>query len=305
MDLFKVITVLLVGMICYPSNDLQAQVEGEYIWRDRMEEMVYQADVMRNASMSKHRKRAGDIFHQLFKEHLDDKDYNNKIDNDIAKFVSNISPLDSTFKVYTWQIDEGHEYRYYGFIQLADGRWIELIDNQEGLGINYDLLNAENWYGVLYYNIYSFHSDNNNYYLLFGYDAKDQFSNRKVIDVLSFDESGNAVLGAPVFVMNEAVRPDEQYRYVIEYDENAFVRLNYDPSLHKIVFDHLIPLGNMNPGQNMETMVPDGSYSGFEFQQGKWIFKEKLFHLTSEKPPGTGKPKEEEKRDLFGRKKKQ
>ncbi len=44
--------------------------------------------------------------------------------------------------------------------------------------------------------------------------------------------------------------------------------MNYDKDLDMIIYDHLVSESN-EPG-NAYTMVPDGDYQGFKWQNGKW-----------------------------------
>ena len=49
----------------------------------------------------------------------------------------------------------------------------------------------------------------------------------------------------------------------------------YDPEMDMIVFDHLI--SESNEPQKKFTLIPDGDYEGFKWQNGKWVHVEKVF----------------------------
>ena len=65
-------------------------------------------------------------------------------------------------------------------------------------------------------------------------------------------------------------------RFLLEYQKDAHARMVYDPDLNMIVFDHLI--SESNEPQKKYTLIPDGDYEGFKWQNGKWVHVEKLFN---------------------------
>ena len=120
---------------------------------------------------------------------------------------------------------------------------------------------------------------------------------------MSFKE-GKTVFGAPVFAKIEEDRaPITKNRVSMTYSAETAIRLNYDEHMGLIIFDHLIPLKSPLPGQG-PTLVPDGSYQGYAFEEGSWNLIEKLFNQVSEEAPreqpilGEGR----KGKDLFGNK---
>ncbi len=226
------------------------------------------------------------------------------------KSISILYPPDSTFRVFSWQLYvDKDDYRYYGAIQmntkelalhpLMDRSFeIEQPENRK--------LTPDQWYGAIYYNLKAFKTKEGEKYLLFGFDGNEFFHKKKVVDVLYF-EKGQPFFGAPVFEKaqkDENLPPNTFHRLTMEYSAEASVRLNYDEYLKMITFDHLIQIPGSYPGQGM-TNVPDGSYSGYEFKKGKWVYVEKLFDQVQDTPP-----REEpildtrSEKDLFGKPKK-
>ena len=195
--------------------------------------------------------------------------------------ISILSSGDDQFRVFTWQLEVAQgEYRYYGAIQLnqKELHLIPLIDRSFSLE-NLETISVSNdqWYGAVYYNIMPFVHDGKPAYMLFGYDTHDYYNRKKILDVLTFDDKGNALFGAPVFYFpNDVV----QNRLILTFAASANIRLNFDKKLGMIVFDHLI-----NDSASSNQMVPDGSYSGFQYKDGQWNFIEKIFDQVSEKPP--------------------
>ena len=123
--------------------------------------------------------------------------------------LSIMAPPDSSFRIFTWQLFVNDStYRYYGTIQMnqTELKLFPLIDRSFEMDIppTYEQLTHDNWYGALYYNLRQFDTKEGRKYLLIGYDAFSFFDKRKVIDILSFDDQGKPIFGAPVFVREEA-----------------------------------------------------------------------------------------------------
>ncbi len=194
--------------------------------------------------------------------------------------LENISiqyPQDSTFRIFSWQlkINEG-EYRYFGAIQWNQTA-LKLIPLVDRTSLILDPLSAtvpaNNWYGVVYYGIRSFKpSDQQEAYLLFGYDGYNQYEHRKVIDILSFKD-GQPYFGAPIFKFSKNLI---QSRVIYQYGADAAVRVNYDEHEKMIVCDHLMKKPGLLPGQG-NVMVPEGSYEGFKLEKGIWKYVEDVF----------------------------
>ena len=115
------------------------------------------------------------------------------------------------------------------------------------------------------------------YYLLFGFDQNNPRSNRKLVDVLSFDKKGNPVFGAPIFnYPNEKGEEKILTRFMIEYKKDAEAKLNFDTDYGMIIFDHLVPETPSSKGLYF-TYIPDGTYEGFKQKGSKWIYVSKVF----------------------------
>jgi len=218
---------------------------------------------------------------------------------------------DNTFRIFSWQLFVDNDtYKYGGLIQKNDeeGSIYPLVDDSENIesyDLEYETLGPEEWYGALYYNIFAFDSLATKY-LLFGYDGFEFFRKRKVAEILSFDEAGVPVFGAPLFSKEvEGYPSSSKNRLYLEYDASIAARLNYDERLNIIIYDHLIQMRGQYKGQGMVN-VPDGSYEGYYFEEGVWKYKEKIFDLVSEEPPREADKEEnplKERLDIFGGKK--
>ncbi|MBN8677003.1 MAG: hypothetical protein J0M29_02190 [Chitinophagales bacterium] len=194
------------------------------------------------------------------------------------KSVSILTPPDSTFRIFTWQLFVNDStYRYYGAIQMNEKqlKLYPLIDRSFELSEfpAYEALAADKWYGALYYNIRQFDTRQGKKYLLLGFDAFEFFEKRKLIDVISFDKEGKPHFGAPVLDHGSDV--PAKNRMYLQYSADAKVKLNWDEQYQMIIMDHLIPWDS--PYGRGSTYVPDGSYDAYKFEKGKWKYIDKVF----------------------------
>ncbi|MEM9921831.1 MAG: hypothetical protein AAF990_27250, partial [Bacteroidota bacterium] len=193
---------------------------------------------------------------------------------------------DSTFRIFTWQLFvDDNTYRYFGAIQMntPELELFPLMDRSANMtAVDVQELKNDNWYGNLYYKIQPFDSPEGRRYLLFGMEYYDFHTRRKLIDVLSFDESGKPYFGANVFSSDsQPDRFDSKKRIILQYSAQANISSNFNESMGIVVFDHLktisLPSG--------PTAIPDGSYEGLQLQEGKWVHIEKLFNQVSDEAP--------------------
>jgi len=215
------------------------------------------------------------------------------------KSVSIQYPKDSTFRLFTWQLYVNKdEYRYYGAIQMnsPELKLYPLVDRSFNIqDEEHAVLAADEWYGSVYYNIKQVKGEEVMYYTLFGFDAFSFFRKRKIIDVLSFNEQGEPVFGAPVFVKEQG---PVKSRIIQQYSAEVSTRCNYDELLEMIIFDHLITLSG--PHGEGPVQYPDGSYEGYELKNGKWMHKEKVFDQVSDEAPRPAPILDHRTKDIFG-----
>lgn len=189
---------------------------------------------------------------------------------------------DSTFRIFTWSLSYDDYYsRQRGAIQYntPDGslRLVPLRDFSEFTPTPLDSVRTkDNWIGAVYYNIIKTQYNGKNYYTLFGIDDNSVRSNKKWMEVLTFNDRGLPIFGGPYFSFEEdtAKRPT-QYRYNLEYKKEGTALIRFDPDLNMIVFDHLI--SENNEPDDKTTYIPDGDYEGFKWQNGKWVHVDKVF----------------------------
>jgi hypothetical protein len=201
---------------------------------------------------------------------------------DSVRGISKLFAPDSSFKIFTWQIDfDGFYIRQRGAIQYRtpDGslKLVALRDCSEFTDNAMDSVRGkDNWIGAVYYGITQTKFNGKNYYTLFGFDEYGIRSNKKWMEVLTFDDRNMPVFGGQYFSFaKDSIRRKDQYRYNIEYKKEAATTVNFDPEMGMILFDHLI--SESDEPDNPWTLIPDGDYEGFKWTNGKWVHIDKVF----------------------------
>ena len=197
--------------------------------------------------------------------------------------ISKLYAPDSSFRIFTWYV-EIDDYRGWqrGFIQMRtpDGslKGFRLHDDPEWTRDAYFRPCVDtNWIGAVYYNIIKTQHQGKNYYTLFGIDREGLRSQKKWIDVLSFDENNRPVFGGAFSFKDDTIPKRTQSRFSLEFKKEARTFVNYEPELKIILFDHLISEEDEPQYQHPWTMIPDGDYEGFKWQNGQWVHIDKVF----------------------------
>jgi hypothetical protein len=196
--------------------------------------------------------------------------------------ISQLFAPDSSFKIFTWQMMiNDNVIRQHGALQMRtnDGslKLFPLIDKSDVTQNQLDTIgNNKGWMGAIYYRIVQTKSGNQNYYTLIGFDENNIRSNKKVIEVLHF-QNGEPTFGGRFFSFeNGKNAKSAQSRYVVEYKKGASPRLNYDEELDIIIMEHLV--SEENAPNKKWTLVGDGDYEGFKWRNGKWFYQDKVFN---------------------------
>ncbi|RLD64650.1 MAG: hypothetical protein DRJ01_00140 [Bacteroidetes bacterium] len=185
---------------------------------------------------------------------------------------------DNSFKIYNWNISlNDGSYKYFGFIQYFHKKSkqfliYQLCDKSEEI-INPQTmqLSNKNWFGALYYEIILKKSDKNKYYTLLAWDGNNDFSKKKIIDVLYFTKTGEPRFGKNIFIFNK----EKKSRVIYEYSYLSTMTLRYNDKLNMIIADHLEPSKPSLKGQ-FQYYGPDFTYDGFFYKNGKWIYKQHI-----------------------------
>lgn len=194
-------------------------------------------------------------------------------------------PPDSSFKIFTWQmVINDNVVRQHGAIQMktADGslKLFPLIDKSDVTQNMADTTgNNFGWIGAVYYKLIQTQSGNKKFYTLLGYDENNIRSNKKIVEVLVF-ENGQPVFGGSYFNYsdNKSLKQDPK-RLILEYKKNASPRLVYDVDQDMIIYEHLI--AETGEVQKKYTYIGDGDYEGLKWKDGKWVHIDKVFTQTT------------------------
>jgi hypothetical protein len=134
----------------------------------------------------------------------------------------------------------------------------------------YTQYNKKNWYGALYYTIIPVKKDKAVYYTLLGWDGNNKFSNKKIIETMSFQSNGNIKFGLPYFIYPNG---KTKRRVVFQYNKQSYMSLKYfkERKEELIIFDHLIPKSPQLEGM-YDWYVTDLSFDAFKLENEKWVF---------------------------------
>ena len=206
---------------------------------------------------------------------------------DSVQGVAKLYAPDSTFRIFTWNLQINDYWALQrGAIQIRtnDGS-LKLVGLHDASSFTKDALdsvrNKNNWIGSVYYDIAKTTYNGKNYYTLIGYDNNTAMSNKKWIEVLTFDEKNEPVFGGKYFTFEkDSIKRAPQYRFDLEYKKEARAILKYDDDSKLIIVDHLI--SETDEPENKWTYVPDGDYEAFKWENGKWVHIDKLYNYKLE-----------------------
>lgn len=196
-----------------------------------------------------------------------------------------ISP-DKKFRIVHWNIARPDgTFEYFGYLQSwfsqkAKGSALKnnkrescqirpLIDKSAEIKNPDNAITDNNkWYGALYSKIIIKKTKTKTYYTLLGWDGNDKFSQKKIIEVLTFDaNNGTPHFGADIFNFEKKYPK----RVIFEYSATCSMSLRYSAKKDSIVFGHLAPTSPQLTGQ-FQYYCCDMSYDGFGFKKGRWNY---------------------------------
>jgi len=197
----------------------------------------------------------------------------------IAKLKSD----DNRFRIFDWALRKTDgTYDYFGYLQAWNNKlkkyMLYPLKDNSGVIVNPELQTLEplNWYGALYYKIIFNKSGGKKYYTLLGWDGNDNVSQKKIIDVISFNSNDKPVFGAAIFKYNKKVYK----RIIFEYNATVSMSLKYEKQFEvsgkkrktMIIFDRLAPLDVALTGSFQYYYPETNIFDAFMFKKGKWFF---------------------------------
>jgi hypothetical protein len=218
---------------------------------------------------------------------------------DSLKKMGKLTSPDGAFRMYNWNLPStSGKNRYFCFLQVLRRSSknsifiLELSDRSDSIpDPQYATLDAGSWYGALYYSIIPGEAEGGTIYTLLGWEGYSFAKNRKVIEVLSFDEQGLPHFGKKLF---SNYKDGNSKRVIFTYSSSAVMLLRYDEhSISKdkkqnsepgasdrkmkkypmIICERLITLESKE--SKIQDPVPSGEiFDGFLFENGRWKFVE-------------------------------
>lgn len=277
----KFLTLLAFSFIIQFSAPAQRFSAAEKTFLNKKQDSLQLlADKIVNGINSSDRLKADSLFTKVFVRALKTTySYNFHFDSLYA--VSKLYAPDSSFRIFTWQlIINDNVIRQHGAIQMktADGslKLFPLIDKSDiTTNMSDTIANQFGWMGAVYYKIIDTKYQGRTYYTLLGYDENNIRSNKKIIEILSF-ENGQPIFGARQFSIASGFGYNNKMaRFIMEYKKQASPRLTYDADLGMIIFEHLVSESNQ-PNKKW-TLIGDGDYEGFKWTDGRWVYVNKVF----------------------------
>lgn len=232
---------------------------------------------------------ANTIFFNKFQSVLE-AGYSAAIPFDSIQGITRVASDDGNFRIFTWNVPlVSGDNNYFGFIQFTLNNTVVIplqsIEN-ELTGLESKQFTHKMWYGAIYYKLIEVEISGQKAYTLLGWDGYTANSNRKIIDIISIDKSGNIVFGMPIFKTDKGIKS----RVLMEYAEKANMLLRYDyqaimvekkNKIRKenkwlIVMDRMVPMDPSMEGFR-KYYVPSGDfYDGFVFKEGYWMLVENI-----------------------------
>lgn len=242
--------------------------------------LVYLADSMYFSALDENRINGSYDFIRVFKSFVKNPASFNAPLIKLKEKINIIESPDHTFRIYNWEIVRSAvERRYYGTIQTSQGDIFPLIDISDQVirGAEDSVFINKRWFGNLYYNIVMKDVGGQKMYFLLGWNGNSMNSDRKIVDVLSFNR-GQVVFGAPVFNLIDRGKRKQTKRMVLEYEKSAKVAMNLEKDSDQIIFDHCE--SQIGDPAKKYTFIPDGTYDGLNWDGNQWIMNENVVQIT-------------------------
>lgn len=269
MKSFLLVLSLLINFIVIPSNASDLSLDSLVL------KMKVHSDTLRNSLDYTKRKNANDSFISYLKLFVENEEsFFYPVDS--IKTVMFLNSPDKKIQIISWLIsDNAGNYKSYGLIRYKNRKevinyWLsENIekDNKISLDAQFD---ESSWQGGLYYQIIPHKVKKKKCYIVLTMHGMDPKTNRKSIDVISF-ENENLVFGLPIFYMS-----DNDYepssRCIFDFSDETTMTLRFETSKY-IVFDNLEPASKLLAGEKKH-LVPEGTYNYFKKRRrGRYYLK--------------------------------
>ena len=190
------------------------------------------------------------------------------------KMMGKIYAPGQDFRIFNWNHSNlDGTYRYFALIvfpgkKKEPNKVIRLTETTDSIvRPDRQILGPDQWLGCLYYTIIPKRrgKDGKHYYTLLGLDLHNQKTQKKYIEILSFDSNGTPQFGAPIIELNGWLKQ----RGVFEFSAQRGMYIEYNRFRRRIEMDHLSPLMPYLLGE-YEYYEPDEFYDALKFKKGQW-----------------------------------
>ncbi len=199
---------------------------------------------------------------------------------DFSDLKQNCSVLfsdDKQMRIITWNIyfNSTGEYKYFGYIQYfnkKDKKFFFYKLNDKSATISNPenaILDDKKWFGCIYYDLVTQKVRKKTYYTLLGWDGNSLMTNRKIIEVLSF-QNNKPKFGYDFEINNKSIK-----RIIFEYNKQVNMSLLWNKTKKMIIWDHLSPSESKFEGL-YQYYGPDFTYNGLIFKKKEWQFVENV-----------------------------
>ena len=200
--------------------------------------------------------------------------------------IAKIKSPDKSFRIFNWLLrKENNTYENYAFVHYYNKKRrqyevIKLTDNSANIrNAEKANLDAKNWYGSLIYDIAYIKKPGIRYYTLISYDLNDQYSRKKIIDVMYFAGKNKIKFGLPIFKRSDGTTRN---RVILEYDSKTSISIKYHEKEKRIIFNHLVPSRKDLEGL-YEYYIPEGTFNSYNYKNGKWWLEQDIDIRNKEK----------------------
>ncbi|MBG65865.1 MAG: hypothetical protein CMP73_04315 [Flavobacteriales bacterium] len=269
----KKIFLILLCLFNY-SNNIYSQKNTNLNLQQYEDTLEILANNIMNLASEEDKKEENKLFIKNLKKALEKKK-SYKYPFNSLKTIAKLKSKDDKIRIFNWILKkDDSKYEYYAIVHFynKNEKKYEIIElnNQSSNIINPEQaeLNAENWFGCLYYELIEVKHNNKKFYTLLGWDNHDNFSTKKIIEILYFDANHDIKFGYPKFSHDNKSKK----RIILQFDKKTATTLRYHKSENRIVFNNLVPSRKDLEGLK-EYYIPDGTYNHYKLNKDKWYFE--------------------------------
>jgi hypothetical protein len=190
----------------------------------------------------------------------------------LSNFMSTVKSPDGFFRLFNWNIQlKSQKQHYECWVLLEDKTIIKLFDFKNKIpNVEYETFKSNNWLGALYFEIIPLIKKNKTIYTLLGWDGNDMFSNKKIIESMTFSKKKDIQFGVPIFNYPDG---KNKRRVIFQYNKDSYMSLKHNLIKREkyIIFDHLSPT-SPNLKDFPDWYVTDLSFDAFKWEGNQWNY---------------------------------